>query len=470
MVLDQEDEDGASMDQNLTAESIKNLLDIIKEDNIEEKAYSNLTSFSLSKGKIKNLALTDDFNLEYIRVEISQGRQLSTEDPIQRDVLTIKPSEILEEVVESPEGENVDFTKIFFYRYDKKIPTENEYEKSDKLGVWFVVKSDQAVSLRQYLKGENVTGVEFPCAICGRELKLSLEKLQKIFGGNKNINQHQVDLFNNALKEGKFNSCNRLAHFFTQIKVESKNFQNFKELTGYTITGFLSTFLTNKNIGNFFNQKFWDENKHKDYFYRGVYLKLDSNKIATHKPKENGYYSIKRKENKAKIPISFVVDTTGLFKPKIYSDNDKLGTIKNLFSLVYANNVGTGNGAPSTYDGYNYRGRGIIQLTGRGTYRGVSDVANQLFKNDNFNWEVNYEAVGNRDKDRIYSAVAFFHWKLKGDLSILDTKDWFKVSKKVNGSYWDKKEEKRKVHKQKERRDNYYNLIQDFFKCNGVKK
>jgi putative chitinase len=43
-----------------------------------------------------------------------------------------------------------------------------------------------------------------------------------------------------------------------------------------------------------------------------------------------------------------------------------------LANFVYANRMG--NGAPESDDGFRYRGRGLIQMTGRGNYTAVSDA------------------------------------------------------------------------------------------------
>lgn len=75
----------------------------------------------------------------------------------------------------------------------------------------------------------------------------------------------------------------------------------------------------------------------------------------------------------------------------------------------------------------------MIQLTGKTTYLEVSNKANSVFTGENFDWIANYLDLENVDKDKIYSGIAFFHWKLNNNLALLDGFDPFPVSVKVNG-------------------------------------
>ena len=99
-------------------------------------------------------------------------------------------------------------------------------------------------------------------------------------------------------------------------------------------------------------------------------------------------------------------------------------------SLTYANRMG--NGDSTTHDGYNFRGRGAVHLTGREAYQKVTQKANSLFST-NFNWETNYEDLETNKQAIIYSGIAFFVWKLNNNVEYLQNNNCTSVSRKVNG-------------------------------------
>ena len=97
------------------------------------------------------------------------------------------------------------------------------------------------------------------------------------------------------------------------------------------------------------------------------------------------------------------------------------GNPEKLGNFVYANRMG--NGDPASGDGFLYRGRGFIQITGKEGYREVGARAG-------------IELVAHPDRaasaaDALRVACAFWRWK---DLNTLcDTGDFTKVTRRING-------------------------------------
>jgi putative chitinase len=88
---------------------------------------------------------------------------------------------------------------------------------------------------------------------------------------------------------------------------------------------------------------------------------------------------------------------------------------------VYANRLG--NGPPESGDGFRYRGRGYIQITGEDGYQKVGDIAR-------------LDLVGSPDlathPDQALRVVCGF-WKWKGLNEICDTGDYAAVTRRING-------------------------------------
>lgn len=92
-----------------------------------------------------------------------------------------------------------------------------------------------------------------------------------------------------------------------------------------------------------------------------------------------------------------------------------------LGNFVYANRLG--NGAPATGDGFRYRGRGYIQITGKDSYKQVGARAG-------LDLVAKPESAAAPD-EALRVACAFWRWK---DLNALcDTGDFTKVTKRING-------------------------------------
>jgi len=297
------------------------------------------------------------------------------------------------------------------------------------------------------------------CDVCGRDLTITTTKLKKIFEKSKSekLTVNSAKIFTKALKEGGFNTCKQHAHFFSQAILECKNFTDFDEdywyrlLRIYTIYGGQTENDTRETI---YSQSFWDNEKHINY--------ISSNR-CTHRyvkrPKDTTSTKYKAsidmvKKSRDGLSISFPksfsksTDSTAIYNLKRV---DSKTNGKNLFNLVYKNK----NGNNKDGDGWKYRGRGIIQVTGRLNYKNAATKANSVY-NTNFDWETNPDDLGSDTESMIYSATSWFLNNFN-PISLLDDKTSKQVTKKVNA----------KMEEWKKREQNYNRLISDvkLFKC-----
>jgi putative chitinase len=94
---------------------------------------------------------------------------------------------------------------------------------------------------------------------------------------------------------------------------------------------------------------------------------------------------------------------------------------------IYANRMG--NGAPESGDGYNYRGRGPIQLTGKDNYRAF---AQEMFDD----WQNLFENPDWVTADRDFALMSAIWFWNKNKLNVqADNGDIKLMTKKINGGY-----------------------------------
>lgn len=100
---------------------------------------------------------------------------------------------------------------------------------------------------------------------------------------------------------------------------------------------------------------------------------------------------------------------------------------ENIANRVYSNRMG--NGAPETGDGYKYRGRGPIQLTGKDNYR---SFAKEMFDD----WENLFENPDWVTSDRDFALMSAIWFWNKNQLNVqADSGDIKLMTKKINGGY-----------------------------------
>jgi len=92
-------------------------------------------------------------------------------------------------------------------------------------------------------------------------------------------------------------------------------------------------------------------------------------------------------------------------------------------SKVYANRMG--NGDEESGDGWKYRGRGIIQCTGKDLYKTLSDALNIDLVNDpDMLLQMPYATMS-----------AGWFWNKKGLNSLSDMRDYKEMTKRINGGF-----------------------------------
>jgi putative chitinase len=116
-----------------------------------------------------------------------------------------------------------------------------------------------------------------------------------------------------------------------------------------------------------------------------------------------------------------LVSTFSKYFPNISSTAGFAKNPQKIANKVYANRMG--NGSEESGDGYLYRGRGVIQLTGKDNYKAFAD-----FKGKTLNDVVNYLET---TEGAIESALWF--WKTRGLNAVCDTDDIIKMTKLING-------------------------------------
>ena len=305
-------------------------------------------------------------------------------------------------------------------------------------------------------------GTGFCYQECGRDLTVNLDKLRTIYDGNEEITQDQATHFNEALRDGGFNTCRIHAHFFAQSIIESKNFKDFTEGYRYRLISIYNTFggqTENESYATLYNQEFCNDEEYLDYVGSNLcthlYKAKGSNTTVPTFEVSTSLINKKRTVSgtvyKVEFPKEFSLDKNGTYIKAVIGDAKQKG--ENLFNLVYENK----NGNNQIGDGWQYRGRGIIQVTGRENYRNASNKVNQVFKNKLFDWEANPEDLATDDEAIIYSAVGWFLNNFS-PISSLNSKTSSQVTTKVNV----------KELERKKRKEEFNKLMSDdeLYKCN----
>lgn len=120
----------------------------------------------------------------------------------------------------------------------------------------------------------------------------------------------------------------------------------------------------------------------------------------------------------------------GRLREKLWTEQAKYArNSKNLLSYVYANRLG--NGDEASGDGFRYRGRGMIQLTGKTNYKGFTDSHNARNPDDPQDFVERPELLIDIIDYGVESA--FYFWDSLPLNAAADADDVVKVTRLING-------------------------------------
>ena len=210
--------------------------------------------------------------------------------------------------------------------------------------------------------GRSNTGVAFTTgrvshvnASGGVSGRIDVERLQKIFtGASMDLLQKVCDELNGDLPKYGLDTVLRKAHFFAQVRQEAgPGMEASVEDMSYSAASLKA--------------KFPYYGEHPDEADTDAYVRDPKTK-------------------------------------KFTRDADQ----KTIASKAYSSKYG--NGAPSTGDGYRFRGRGLIQVTWRDNYRAMARQYRKIYGNDAIDFEKDPELLSTFPYT-VRSAVCFWLWK-----------------------------------------------------------
>jgi len=117
-------------------------------------------------------------------------------------------------------------------------------------------------------------------------------------------------------------------------------------------------------------------------------------------------------------------------RPKLWLEPDSYaGNPARLLAYVYANRLG--NGDEASGDGYRYRGRGLVQLTGKANYAAFTEAHNARDSQDVVDFVAEPDLLLSELKYAIESA--FHYWESRKVNALADLDDLEGVTRAVNG-------------------------------------
>ncbi|MGL4484876.1 MAG: hypothetical protein ACRCUS_07990 [Anaerovoracaceae bacterium] len=385
----------AAAECNLKEEEIPNALNAIKENNFitisVEEFLTRIRKANTDKKKFKTL-------LQDIGVFVEQKSLYKNKVNINGNSMEIgvhieKISDI-KDTVQFTANELLDGAIPVLYSMLQK---SSMTVKGDNATMYIYVDKEENIPLlKTWLLGSYTVSIETMQAIFPNTKKERLEEVLTLL--NENMNKFGI------------NTPLRFAHFIAQVGHESGEFNNMKkqESSNYSANRIKEIFgIDNTAVVN--GKSYW---QHSDLFEKyGVdnILSLDD---YTHPI-----------DKKARDTIS--MDSLTVKSKYVNS------TL--LFNYVYSKKKGTENGVAKTGDGYKYRGRGIMQMTNRASYRAFTEWYNKNYPEDKQDFLKNPDLILDV-KYGVFSALWEYGVDKKGLNKLADENNDLEIGKIINGS------------------------------------
>ncbi len=319
---------------------------------------------------------------------------------VQKEMSAIQ-DEALEELSKNIAGNNYNSDKlktVRSYYYQLKISTQSEeskkYVNSYNSLAPVVVGED-------WEKEEKKAESGCKCPRCNEEAKELEKRLKKMFvKASSDTIKTVAETYCKYQRRFGMDSCWIKAHFFAQVYVESSSLTGKTESMDFSAK---NLFIGKPNLSYFKGN--WERCKK----YGRISPKKD--------PKTGKYKDLPEKYQ----------DCTDFHEAEQ----------REIANLAY----GTRNGNEGGEDGWNYRGRGLIQLTGKGTYKEVGKIM-KVFGMDKEGFECDLEnkrdLVASDLKLAVVASMAYFHYKNCNMHSLCNgNMNAKKISEQVGQNDWD---------------------------------
>ena len=328
----------------------------------------------------------------------------------------------------------------WFYSGEHKIDPGQEYpyEQGEKFVYQFdgylasgkmkpllkiYVDRDKAETLGEYLFGERNQPI----------FAITTDQLKEIFPGTDEERiEEVVAAINNYSNKFELTTKDKMAHFIAQIGTETAGLEKLTENSNYGAEAIFKTFIkvkrTTSQGASMITHKYCDlidEYNCDDCSSCPDLSNYEGPNLCSTTP---DYYFPTKIVDGETLPDYSEWDETKDVKTSYINSST-------IFDYVYGCRLG--NGAKSTEDGSTFKGIGFIHLTGKGTYKEVSEAWNEIYPDDKKEFHGDDIDLLKNDIDVAIKA-SLVYWKMKDINAMIDggEQDLLEVTAKVNLGYY----------------------------------